>query len=171
MARLGLKLLHLRTRVRRVSQQQLAEDLRVRQATLSHVERGHTLPALPLLLRFCEYFDVTPTWLLDDERGLEIGPADRWSLRQGLVTTGMSVECTPEDVDELPGGRLLLRLGEGMAYYDDEAAALRRESQDSAAAEQALRDLARERGRSERALLEELEEELETHPRRRRKRE
>ena len=167
MARLGLKLFHLRTRVRRLSQQQLADELGMRQATLSHIERGQSLPQLPLLLLLCQFFDVTPTWLLDDARGFEVLPSDRWSMRHGLLTTGMSVECSEDALEDLGESKRLLRLGEGLSFYDEEAATVRRDAGGAAEAAKQLGERRSQRADEEDALIQELEAELQKHPRRR----
>ena len=51
MTRIGLKIFYLRTREQRLSQAQLAKALGIRQATLSHVEQGISLPSCTLLLQ------------------------------------------------------------------------------------------------------------------------
>jgi len=88
-AKLGLKVFYLRTREKRWSQQQVADALGVRQATLSHIEQGRSLPNCALLRALCEFFDVTPTFLLDDARSVVPRPTERWSARDALGTTGM----------------------------------------------------------------------------------
>ena len=70
MRRLHLKLFYLRTRVKREAQGVTAKTLGVRPATMSHLEQGRSLPTLPMLLALCKHYDVTPTYLLDDERGI-----------------------------------------------------------------------------------------------------
>src|SRR5690606_24196595 len=55
-AKLGLKVFYLRTREKRWSQQQVADALGVRQATLSHIEQGRSLPNCALLRALCEFF-------------------------------------------------------------------------------------------------------------------
>ena len=53
---------------------QLAKTLGVRPATMSHLEQGRSLPTLPMLLALCKHYDVSPTYLLDDERPIEPAP-------------------------------------------------------------------------------------------------
>ena len=167
MVRLGLKLLYLRTRVRKLSQQQLAMALEVRQATLSHIERGRALPGIPLLLQLARYFDVSPSWLVDEESGLDPDPSNRWSARGELLTIGMSIEVDREHVQELPNGKLLVTLAEDAPFYDEEAAALRRAAASEAEALEQLGELHVQRDRDQCHKLGQLEAELDIHPRRR----
>ena len=141
----------------------------MRQATLSNIERGQSLPQLPLVTLLCQFFDVTPTWLLDDARGFEVLPSDRWSMRHGLLTTGMAIECPEEALEPLEDGRRLLLLGEGLSFYDEEAVALRREAASAKQAADRIRGQQQQRADEEAALVAELEAELQKHPRRRRR--
>lgn len=166
MANLGVKLFYLRTRERRLSQQEAANSLGVRQATLSHLERGNSHPNHDVLRRVCEFFDVTPTWLLDDERGVVPRPTERWSLRNALVTVGMHIECGPEHVAEVDAQRLV-RLAPGAEFYDEEAAELRRSAGNPERARELLAEREDDRAREEERLLEVLQRELREHPRRR----
>ncbi|MBK8974420.1 MAG: helix-turn-helix transcriptional regulator [Planctomycetes bacterium] len=165
MANLGVKLYYLRTRERALSQQAAADALGIRQATLSHLERGRSLPNHELLKTCCEFYDVTPTFLLDDARGVVPRPTERWTLRDAIVTVGMTVEAARSDVEPLGDDRTLVHLAPGAEFFDAEAAAIRRSrfAQGSAALEQALRAKAHHERRLERELLDELDE----HPRRR----
>lgn len=122
------KLFYLRTRVRRQSQAAMAAALGLRQASISHFEQGLSAPSSTLLLELAKYFDVTPTYLLDDERGLVPAPTDRWSLRTALLTTGMWVEAPERALVTLPGGKVLCPLLAGEAFFDAEAAAARARS-------------------------------------------
>jgi DNA-binding XRE family transcriptional regulator len=117
----GLKLYYLRTRVKKVTQTVMAKELGVRQATISNIEQGLSQPSLPLLRELCRYFDVTPTYLLDDEGPLEVGAADRWSSRRGLITTGLYLEVPVADVRQLDGS-VLVAVRPGQAIFDEEAA-------------------------------------------------
>jgi DNA-binding XRE family transcriptional regulator len=74
MRRLHLKLFYLRTRLKREAQGVTAKILGVRPATMSHLEQGRSLPTLPMLLALCKHYDVTPTYLLDDERPIDLRP-------------------------------------------------------------------------------------------------
>ena len=168
MAQLGLKLYYLRTRERRLSQQEVADALQIRQATLSHLERGRSQPNHDVLGRICRYFDVTPTWLLDDERGVVPRPTERWSRRDALLTTGMWVELDPAGDLALADGGRLSPLPAGTPFYDEEAAALRRRATDAATAEAELARRAAEEAEDEAVIVAALEHELAQHPRRRR---
>lgn len=127
---LGLKLYYLRTRVKKITQTVMAKDLGIRQATISNIEQGLSQPSLPLLRQLCEYFDVTPTYLLDDDGGLEAGEADKWSNRHGLATSGQYLEVPESALHELesksPNGKnYLIALLPGTPVYDEEAAKTR----------------------------------------------
>ncbi|HMQ21177.1 MAG TPA: helix-turn-helix transcriptional regulator [Planctomycetota bacterium] len=161
MARLGLKIFYLRTRDQKLSQQELADRLGVRQATLSNIERGRMLPTLPLLIEFCRYFDVTPNYLLDEERGVEPLPTERWSMRNHLVTTDMWVEVKASEVRRLPDGKLLCPLLPGESFFDDEA----RERREADITRASVQELETERARKRRALEAALDAELEMPPR------
>jgi transcriptional regulator with XRE-family HTH domain len=52
---------------------------------MSHLEQGRSLPTLPMLLALCKHYDVTPTYLLDDERPIEPSSRDRWTERDNVV--------------------------------------------------------------------------------------
>lgn len=160
-ARLGMKLFYLRTRERRESQQVVAASLGVRQATLSHIEQGVSVPTAALLLELSRYFDVTPTFLLDDERGVLPLPSDRWRNRHALVTVGMWVAAPMETLDSQPDGTVLVPLLPGQQFLDEEA----RRAQ--GAGTRALAELAADRGQQEKALQRVLQGELRTHPLRR----
>lgn len=110
LARLGLKLYYLRTREQRMSQQEVAKALRIRQATLSHVERGISMPGCALLKQLCRLFDVTPTFLLDEERGVRPLPSERWARRNELATGGMWVEADAAATRRTEEGRLLAQV-------------------------------------------------------------
>ena len=164
LASLGLKLFYLRTRERSLSQQEVADQIGVRQATLSHIEQGVSLPACALLRELCKFFDVTPTFLIDEERSVVPLPSERWQVRNGLVTVGMWAEVPRDRVAELDSDRLLCPLLAGEAFYDAEAAALRRAT-DTAS----LTEHFEGKRREDRELEERLERELKLHPRRRRR--
>lgn len=161
MVRLGLKLFYLRTRVHEVSQQELADTLGVRQATLSNIERGSALPTLPLLHELCRYFDVTPTFLMDEARGVEPRATERWSARDGLVTSGMWVEVSKDETIVADDEMLLCPLTANARFYDDEA----RERRQSANAQKQIKALLARRRRRENALKKDLQDELQKHPR------
>ena len=125
MARIGLKIFYLRTRVRQLSQQKMADAIGIRQATLSNIEQGISQPTTPLLLELCKYFDVTPTYLVDDARGVQPLPSERWSQRNALVAVGMWIEAPRVDVVDLGDGNVLCPLLPKEAFYDEEAKAER----------------------------------------------
>ncbi len=139
----------------------------MRQATLSNIERGNSLPSSELLLNLCEYYDVTPTWLLDDQRDLELRHTERWRLRNALVTVGMYIESREDQSLPLDGGKRLLQLNATHSFYDEEAAAIRRAGQAHNGTGEALNRLLKERDQANQALELELEQELKLHPRKR----
>lgn len=167
MTRIGLKIFYLRTREHRLSQQQLAKALGIRQATLSHVEQGISLPNCALLLQLCQFFDVTPTYLLDDDRDLVPLPTERWGLRNALVTVGMWIEVDEDEVIETPDGKLLCPLQPNEAFYDQEAMEIRAEKTKPSQGKAAITRLHRRRRDASAELATELKRELRTHPRRR----
>jgi transcriptional regulator with XRE-family HTH domain len=160
-ARLGMKVFYLRTRERKESQQEVAAAIGVRQATLSHVEQGVSVPSAALLLELSRYFDVTPTYLLDDDRGVLPLPSDRWSNRQALVTVGMWVEAPLESVDSQPNGKVLVPLLPGQRFFDEEARRIH------GAGARAAVQLTGDRAQQEKTLQRELQGELRAHPQRR----
>ncbi|MHC5062503.1 MAG: helix-turn-helix domain-containing protein [Planctomycetota bacterium] len=166
MARLGLKLFYLRTRERKLSQQGVADRLGVRQATLSQIERGKVLPSCALLGELCRFFDVTPTFLLDEERGVLPLPTERWALRNALVSVGMWVEVDPETLVEGREGRKLAPMLEGGEFFDEAAADVLRKA-NGRPAEKEIAAQRRALAAEESELTRELEGELQQHPRRR----
>lgn len=166
MARLGLKIFYLRTRERKLSQQAVADSMGVRQATLSNIEQGVSLPSAPLLLELCKFYDVTPTFLVDEDRGVVPLPSERWRLRDALVTVGMWVEASSDEVVRLEDGKLLCPLRPGESFYDDEARHAREKS-GRGKSQRELKALFDTREDEERSLVRALNGELRTHPRRR----
>ena len=166
MARLGLKLFYLRTRERGLSQRQVADAVGVRQATLSHIEQGVSQPNSALLVQLCRFLDVTPTFLLDDERGILPRTAERWQNRDALVTTGDWIELPRDALAETPDGRLLCPIRAGEAFFDDEAATVRRQHT-AEDAERKLREHTAAARAAEDTITAELEAELVAHNRRR----
>ena len=167
MTRIGLKIFYLRTREQQLSQQQLSKVLDIRQATLSHIEQGTSLPNCALLLQLCKHFDVTPTYLLDDDRDLVPLPSERWGLRNALVTVGMWIEVPDDAVVETVDGKLLCPLRPREAFYDNEAMELRAQKGKRARGMAAVSRLRRRRRDASQELATELKRELQTHPRRR----
>lgn len=76
-----LKLYFLRTREKKMTQKKVATELAIRQATLSNLEQGSSMPSLDILMKLCEFYNVTPTWLLDDGAPLCPTANDRWTVR------------------------------------------------------------------------------------------
>jgi transcriptional regulator with XRE-family HTH domain len=165
-ARLGLKVFYLRTRERCLSQQAVADALGVRQATLSNIERGVSMPSAPLLLELCRFYDVTPTYLIDEARGVVPLVSERWSLRDALATVGMWVEASRDSIVELEDGKLLCPLESGETFYDEDARVVRQQN-GQARARESMEALLEERRKQEEELIRILDEELQTHPRRR----
>ena len=118
---LGLKLYYMRTRAKKVTQTQMAKDLEIRQATISNIEQGISQPSLPLLKTLCRYFDVTPTYLLDEEGPVRPGPAERWTNRHGLISSGHYVEVPANTVHKLTPNTCLVALLPSTPIYDEEA--------------------------------------------------
>ncbi len=118
MRRLHLKLFYLRTRFKREPQGVTARTLGVRPATMSHLEQGRSLPTLPMLLALCKHYDVTPTYLLDDERPIEPQTRDRWSERSALICRGDYLECPDGAAIKTADGMLLAPVMAGARFYD-----------------------------------------------------
>lgn len=125
MRRLHLKLFYLRTRFKREPQGVTAKTLGVRPATMSHLEQGRSLPTLPMLLALCRHYDVTPTYLLDDERGIEPQPRDRWSERSSMICRGDWLEVPEGAAIKTGDGQLLCPVMAGSRFYDSTAQAER----------------------------------------------
>jgi len=125
MRRLHLKLFFLRTRVKREAQGITAKTLGVRPATMSHLEQGRSLPTLPMLLALCKHYDVTPTYLLDDERPIEPGNRDRWSERDGVVARGSWLEVGDGALVTTHDGARLVAVQPGARFFDGNAQAQR----------------------------------------------
>ena len=125
MRRLHLKLFYLRTRFKREPQGVTARTLGVRPATMSHLEQGRSLPTLPMLLSLCKHYDVTPTYLLDDERPIEPQTRDRWSERSALICRGDFLECPEGAAIKTADGMLLAPVMAGARFYDSTAQAQR----------------------------------------------
>ncbi len=125
MRRLHLKLFYLRTRFKREPQGVTARTLGVRPATMSHLEQGRSLPTLPMLLALSKHYDVTPTYLLDDERPIEPQSRDRWSERGSLISRGDWLECPDGSAIKTADGMLLAPVMAGARFYDSTAQAQR----------------------------------------------
>lgn len=125
MRRLHLKLFYLRTRFKREPQGITARTLGVRPATMSHLEQGRSLPTLPMLLALCKHYDVTPTYLLDDERPIEPQARDRWTERGALICRGDWLECPDGAAIKTADGMWLAPVMAGARFYDSTAQAQR----------------------------------------------
>ena len=165
---LGLKLYYLRTREKKVTQSTLARELGIRQATISNLEQDLSKPGLDLLIKFCRYFDVTPTWLLDDETHFEPQASDRWSNRRGLTTAGQYLEIDERALHPLQDNSFLVAMLPGTPIYDEAAARLRAQSGDEASLNEMLELDRQRRDKSQISLRKELEAERTTKRLRRR---
>lgn len=125
MRRLHLKLFYLRTRFKREAQGVTARTLQVRPATMSHLEQGRSLPTLQMLMSLCQHYDVTPSYLLDDERPIEPTPRDRWSERDSVISRGNWVEVPEGAAVRTNDGMLLCPVMGGARFYDSSAQAQR----------------------------------------------
>ncbi|MCA8973978.1 MAG: helix-turn-helix transcriptional regulator [Planctomycetes bacterium] len=125
MRRLHLKLFYLRTRVKREAQGVTAKTLGVRPATMSHLEQGRSLPTLPMLLALSKHYDVTPTYLLDDERPIEPTSRDRWSERDNVVARGSWLEVADGALVTTHDGIRLAAVQPGARHFDAGAQAQR----------------------------------------------
>ncbi len=102
-----LKLYYLRTREKKMTQKKVATKLEIRQATLSNLEQGSSMPSLDILLKLCEFYNVTPTWLLDEKAPLVPTPNDRWTAREkvrgkgGRLSPSAEKKLAAEMEDEL----------------------------------------------------------------------
>ncbi len=94
-----LKLYYLRTREKKMTQKKVATQLAIRQATLSNLEQGSSMPSLDILLKLCQFYNVTPTWLLDDKAPLVPTPNDRWTAREKV--RGKAGKITPAEERKL----------------------------------------------------------------------
>lgn len=142
MRRLHLKLFYLRTRLKREAQGVTAKILGVRPATMSHLEQGRSLPTLPMLLALCKHYDVTPTYLLDDERPIDPANRDRWSERDGVVARGNWLEVPEGAMVTTHDGVRLVAVQAGSRFYDGNAQAQRITCPNAAAAKELERSLA-----------------------------
>lgn len=166
MSNLGLKLYYLRTRRKQVTQMAMAKELGIRQATISNLEQDISQPSLPLLRVLCDYFDVTPSYLLDDEGPLEPSPTERWSRRHQLVAVGQYLELGSNAIHELPGGQRLVAVLPGISVYDENAAK-QRAAGDASLADAHVLQVERKR-RQEQDLRQQLESERQASRMRRR---
>ena len=99
-----LKLYYLRTREKKMTQKKVATQLAIRQATLSNLEQGSSMPSLDILLKLCKFYNVTPTWLLDDKAPLVPTPNDRWTARDKV--RGRAGRISPAEERKLAAAML-----------------------------------------------------------------
>lgn len=125
MKRLHLKLFYLRTRYKREPQGVTARILGVRPATMSHLEQGRSLPTLPMLMALSRHYDVSPTYLLDDDRPIEPQARDRWTERNNLIARGHWLEVPEGAAIRTNDGVLLCPVMSGSRFYDSTAQAER----------------------------------------------
>jgi transcriptional regulator with XRE-family HTH domain len=125
MRRLHLKLFYLRTRFKREPQGVTAKTLGVRPATMSHLEQGRSLPTLQMLDALCRHYDVTPTYLLDDDRPIEPRARDRWSEREAVISRGDWLEVPDGAAIKTADGMLLCPVMAGARFYSSTAHAQR----------------------------------------------
>ena len=125
MRRLHLKLFYLRTRYKREPQGVTAKTLGVRPATMSHLEQGRSLPTLPMLEALSRHYDVTPTYLLDDERPIEPQARDRWTERNSVICRGDWLEVPDGAAIKTADGVWLCPVMGGAQFYDSTAQAQR----------------------------------------------
>lgn len=160
MRRLHLKLFYLRTRLKREAQGVTAKTLGVRPATMSHLEQGRSLPTLPMMLALCKHYDVTPTYLLDDDRPIEPTSRDRWSERGNLIARGSWLEVPEGSWVTTNDGTRLCPVLAGARFYDAIAQAQRMTCADGAAAGKLEESIAEARDLQDRELEAVLSREL-----------
>lgn len=136
MRRLHLKLFFLRTRLKREAQGVTAKILGVRPATMSHLEQGRSLPTLPMLLALCKHYDVTPTYLLDDDRPIDPLARDRWTDRDNVIARGSWLEVPEGAMVSTHDGVRLVAVQASARHYDASAQAQRMTCTNAAAAKE-----------------------------------
>lgn len=160
MRRLHLKLFYLRTRIKREAQGVTAKTLGVRPATMSHLEQGRSQPTLPMLLSLCQHYDVTPTYLLDDERPIDPQSRDRWAERSNVIASGDWMEVPEGAMVTTHDGIRLVAVQPGARYYDAAAQAQRMTCPTPAAAAELESSLAVNKDAADKDLEETLMREL-----------
>jgi transcriptional regulator with XRE-family HTH domain len=125
MQRLHLKLFYLRTRAKREPQGTTAKILGVRPATMSHLEQGRSLPTLPMLMALSRHYDVTPTYLLDDDRPIEPHARDRLANSKSMICRGDWLEVPEGAAIKTADGVLLCPVMDGASHYGATAQAQR----------------------------------------------
>ena len=160
MRRLHLKLFYLRTRLKREAQGVTAKTLGVRPATMSHLEQGRSLPTLPMLLALCKHYDVSPTYLLDDERPIDPQSRDRWLERDNVVARGNWLEVPEGSMVTTHDGVRLVAVQPGARFFDAAAQAQRMTCPNGNAARDLEASLKTAAGNRDRELEETLSREL-----------
>lgn len=160
MRRLHLKLFYLRTRIKREAQGVTAKTLGVRPATMSHLEQGRSLPTLTMLLALCKHYDVTPTYLLDDDRPIDPANRDRWSERDDVIARGSWLEVAEGAMVTTNDGVRLVAVQPGARHYDGNTQAERMTCTSSNAAADLQSSLAEASQQADRELEETLTREL-----------
>ena len=160
MRRLHLKLFFLRTRLKREAQGVTAKLLGVRPATMSHLEQGRSLPTLPMLVALCKHYDVTPSYLLDDDRPIDPHARDRWSERDHVVGRGNWLEVPEGAMVTTHDGARLVAVQPGARCYDASAEAQRMTCPNAAAGKQRDQVLSAATSQKDRELEETLTREL-----------
>lgn len=160
MRRLHLKLFYLRTRLKREAQGVTAKTLGVRPATMSHLEQGRSQPTLAMLLALCKHYDVTPTYLLDDERPIEPAARDRWSERDNVVARGNWLEVAEGAMVSTHDGVRLVAVQAGARHYDASAQAQRMTCTSPAAAKELVATLGAAAAQRDKELEDVLAREL-----------
>src|SRR5690606_11541522 len=84
-----------------------------------------SLPTLPMLMALSRHYDVTPTYLLDDERPIEPQPRDRWTERNNLIARGHWLEVPDGAAIRTNDNVLLCPVMTGTRFYDSTAQAER----------------------------------------------
>jgi transcriptional regulator with XRE-family HTH domain len=69
------KLIVVRRKLLRLSQEKLAEMLEIKTRTLSKIENGHTFLSAKILCKLCEIFKITPKAFFDMENSENIDEA------------------------------------------------------------------------------------------------
>lgn len=162
MRRLHLKLFYLRTRLKREAQGVTARTLGVRPATMSHLEQGRSLPTLQMLLALCQHYDVTPTYLLDDDRPIEPSSRDRWSERNNVIARGSWLEVPDGAWVTTNDGVRLCPVLNGARFYDASAQAQRMTCANGNAARELEQSLVTIAGKRDVELEETLARELQS---------
>jgi transcriptional regulator with XRE-family HTH domain len=71
MSHIGTNIRSLRSS-RNISQEALAQALKVRQSTISMIEIGNNEPSMKMLRKLAEFFDVAPAYFLSEHPTLTV---------------------------------------------------------------------------------------------------